>query len=556
MNRTNCLLGRLAAVFVLVVCVYAPSGRVDAYDSPYWLGEYFDNVSLAGSPVHLQTTDAIAFDWGFGSPGAALPVDGFSARWMRPVELQMGTYRIRTRADDGVRVYIDDKLVLDEWRDGPVRERSVDVALGGAHLLRVEYYERSDVASVSMTLTRVEAPTAIPAPSSWRAEYFNNVVLSGSPVFVRNESVIDFDYGTGSPDSRVAHNNFSARWTRTMRFVAGYYRIGARVDDGVRVYFGDRLVLDDWKEGALRVIESPALFLAGDIPVRVEYFERAGSAALLVDFTPTVVEPVTPTPSFAAWRGAYYANAGLSGVPFITRSDRAVDFDWGQGAASAGLPADNFSVRWTRRLRFAPGSYRFKIRVDDGARVYIDDRLLIDEWREGPPRIVVADASLTEPAEVRVEYFDHGGSALVQFAYERIDRSFPDWHAEYFANAFLEGEPALVRNDGAVNFDWGMNAPAPWLPAHDFSVRWTRMQNFAAGWYRLATTVDDGMRVYIDGALRIDQWREGAVRSADTVVWINAGRREVRVEYFERSGGATARFEIAPSAAPTITPAP
>jgi hypothetical protein len=82
------------------------------------------------------------------------------------------------------------------------------------------------------------------------------------------------------------------------------------------------------------------------------------------------------------------------------------------------------------------------------------------------------------------------------------------------------------------------------------------MQTFAAGWHRFALEVDDGMRVYLDGALLIDQWREGAVRSVDRVVWVDAGRHELRVEYYERAGGALARFTSAPSAAPTITPAP
>ena len=56
-----------------------------AYDSPYWLGEYFANSSLAGAPASLEAVGAIAFDWGRGAPNASLPADGFSALLSRPM---------------------------------------------------------------------------------------------------------------------------------------------------------------------------------------------------------------------------------------------------------------------------------------------------------------------------------------------------------------------------------------------------------------------------------------------------------------------------------------
>ena len=49
------------------------------------------------------------------------------------------------------------------------------------------------------------------------------------------------------------------------------------------------------------------------------------------------------------------------------------------------------------------------------------------------------------------------------------------WKGEYWANPGLSGEPALVRNDGAIDFDWGHDAPTPELPADRFSVHWTRV---------------------------------------------------------------------------------
>ena len=55
------------------------------------------------------------------------------------------------RVDDGARLYIDDQIVIDDWRDHSVREDTVDVSLvGGPHSIRLDYYERLGVAVIQL----------------------------------------------------------------------------------------------------------------------------------------------------------------------------------------------------------------------------------------------------------------------------------------------------------------------------------------------------------------------------------------------------------------------
>ena len=63
--------------------------------------------------------------------------------------------------------------------------------------------------------------------------------------------------------------------------------------------------------------------------------------------------------------------------------------------------------------------------------------------------------------------------------------SFPDWKGEYFNNVSLDGTPALLRNDGSINFDWTNTSPDPRIQTTNFSVRWSRRRNFTGGLYRL-----------------------------------------------------------------------
>ena len=66
----------------------------------------------------------------------------------------------------------------------------------------------------------------------------------------------------------------------------------------------------------------------------------------------------------------------------------------------------------------------------------------------------------------------------------------------------------MVRNDQAINFDWGYDAPVAGLAADEFSVRWTRTVNFAAGYYRISVRADDGVRLWLDDGLLIDRWED------------------------------------------------
>ncbi|MFQ5924339.1 MAG: NBR1-Ig-like domain-containing protein, partial [Anaerolineales bacterium] len=88
-------------------------------------------------------------------------------------------------------------------------------------------------------------------------------------------------------------------------------------------------------------------------------------------------------PKITEWRGEYYDNRKLEGDPALIRNDTEIDFDWKLKGPGSGLPADDFSAQWSRELRFNAGTYRFSVSVDDGARLWVDDRLVIDEWHDG-----------------------------------------------------------------------------------------------------------------------------------------------------------------------------
>jgi len=393
------------------------------------------------------------------------------------------------------------------------------------------------------------------AQGAWYAEYFSNRDLAGAPTFTRYDDVLRFDWGTGGPGLGVPEDNFSVRWTRDEWFEAGTYHFSYRSDDGIRIWVGDTLVVDDWRDRQAAWSFSDHYIPRGTHTVRVEYCEGTGAAVIEVTWDRAGGGDV--------WRGEYYTNRDLSGPSTLVRYDPAIDFDWGAGSPDGSIPADNFSVRWARSLGFSPGNYRFYASCDDGVRIFVDGNLVVDAWQDQKqPNTISADIYLGDGLHsIVVEYYEHGGQASAHVWWDRLG-GFSAWQGRYYANTELRGGPALIRDDVDINFEWGEGAPVNWMPADGFSVVWMRQVNFPAGYYRFNARSDDGIRVWLDGALVMDYWQPMDYEwhyLDDTYL---EGLHTLKVEYYEGGGGARVRFwwersgTPAPPSAPTPAPTP
>jgi beta-glucosidase len=129
--------------------------------------------------------------------------------------------------------------------------------------------------------------------------------------------------------------------------------------------------------------------------------------------------------------------------------------------------------------------------------------------------------------------------------------------AEYFANQNLQGEPALVRTDSALDFFWGGGGPGGPIPNDHFSARWTGTFTPAvSGEYRLSITSDDGSRLFLGGRQVIDSWKDHGMESAVAKVQLEAGRAyDIRAELYENTGEAGMILGMeAPGATPAVDP--
>ena len=264
---------------------YAPYVPDPCLADSSWTGEYWNNRNLSGTPTTVvNDIAAIDFNWGTGS-GPTGANDNFSARWTKRVVVpETGMYRLTMGGDDGYRVRVDGSLVIDEWRDQGYDTTTAEVELqaGCSNEIVLEFYENGGDARATFDMAPVPVIQPCPGPEdgTFRGRYHDSTNLTQYK-FARDDAVIDFNWGNGSPnESELGNNTFSIRWDRTVHLPSpGTYRFTMGGDDGTRLRVNGNWVMQDWSNHAYR--EQSTDVVVTDrcgVDIRFEYYENSGNA--------------------------------------------------------------------------------------------------------------------------------------------------------------------------------------------------------------------------------------------------------------------------------------
>jgi hypothetical protein len=135
--------------------------------------------------------------------------------------------------------------------------------------------------------------------------------------------------------------------------------------------------------------------------------------------------PGGPIATVHGLSASYYDNDNFTGRSF-SGVDRNVNFDWGSGAPVASIGADTFSARWTGKV--APkqsGTYTFYAQGDDGIRLWVDGRQLVDAWTRRPVTGDSGAIMLTAGRlyDIRLEFHERRGPATAKLLWSRLGMS-------------------------------------------------------------------------------------------------------------------------------------
>lgn len=123
-------------------------------------------------------------------------------------------------------------------------------------------------------------------------------------------------------------------------------------------------------------------------------------------------------------RGEYFSNIKTEGAPSFVRPDKRIDFHWTLFSPDPDkLPADFYSIKWTGKLKSpATGKYKIGLEGNDGFRLYINNKLLIDNWQKQTYRTSLTDFYFEKDKQydIRIDFYEPSGNATIKLVWNTV----------------------------------------------------------------------------------------------------------------------------------------
>ncbi len=173
------------------------------------------------------------------------------------------------------------------------------------------------------------------------------------------------------------------------------------------------------------VLTTPLAGIRNAVSADTKVFYAPGSTLAGEAVVPVPASALTLNGTDPGLKAEYFNNQELRGPAVTVRTDASINFNWGRYNPTPELTGNNFSVRWTGKLKPPEsGNYRLGFTADDGARLYLDGKLLVDAWASNPNKTATKDIVLEggRTYDLRMEYFQNNREnvAKLVWSYPRI----------------------------------------------------------------------------------------------------------------------------------------
>ena len=384
------------------------------------------------------------------------------------------TYQFRVTSDDGARLWVDDQIVIDDWKNsGPILETGSKALTAGEHTVKAEYYENTHGAVMKVNWVG-EHPSTPPVPTitspatGTKFKVGDVIQLAGSATDAEDGTIPDSGlhwdvilkhcpgFGPNCHDHPlVTVNGATGQFTAPDHGDGSYFEVRLTATDSVGLTATAtrqvdpttiQLTLATTPDGATVLLDGTphsapytATTLAGSthtISVQPganqQFLSWAHGGAQTQDVT-VGQQNVTYTANLSTvslcptgqFQAEYFTNQTLASPAAVQQCETVpasgqlkINYEWGGNAPISGVQADHFSARWTGRFTFSAGTYEFRLTSDDGARLYVDDELVINDWVNSSVNTIVGTKTLTAGEHtIRAEYFENTHDAVFKLAW-------------------------------------------------------------------------------------------------------------------------------------------
>jgi hypothetical protein len=457
-------------------------------------GEYFNNVNFT-SLKYTRIDKRVSFEWEKGSPAGNIGADSFSVRWSGQVQPRYtDTYTFHTIADDGVKLWINNQLIINDWSDHAATEikGAITLEANKKYNIRLEYYDSRDDACVKLLWSSPrqskeiipeerlfsETGSTVPTPPSYPPANDREPVRVNLSAYY-NEDAFSYDSDRGDGDYDGMASSYSANLFKSNP-----------VYDGTAYATGP---LDNGKNNAMH--------LSGQtIAVKQNKYE---SIRLLGSST----------------------NGNKTGLIRVNYTDGTYSHfslsmkDW--------CTSDITGEKVVQAM-----SHRHSGSSDEYINCYIYAYYLGPDKTKTVSSITMPDQKdmhvLALTLLPNIQSWSGTGNGL---------------YGEYFDNANLTAAK-LNRVDATINFDWGQGSPSSQMESDSFSARWSgQVEPRYSETYTFYTSSDDGVRLWVNNVLLINDWTEHSAAERSGAITLSAGTKyNIKLEYFENLDRASVKL--------------
>ncbi|MBO8173606.1 MAG: hypothetical protein H0Z33_17195 [Bacillaceae bacterium] len=504
--------------------------------------EYFDGADFADLKL-TQLDPQIDFNWGAGAPDPDMNPDSFSIRWTGKIEPQHSEiYTFYTETHGGVRLWIDNQLLIDKWNASGMSSFSgtIQLVAGQKYDIKMEYREDNGVAKARLlwssnsqikeVVPRAQLyPPFIPEPPA-------NINASSTSTTL----TLTWDEVEGATGYEVELNGSIIDNGGSNQFVQEnlnpdteyQYRVRSKVPE----------VNSGWSPSGLiyTKIAPPQNVAATESEgsITVSWDTVSGADGYEIEVDRTIIDNGQDT---------VFVHSNLMPETEHTYRVRAINEhgkgDWSplvvkkvQSDIPANIKAEATSNTITLTWDPVPDAVGYDVEVDG---------VVIDNGTNTSYVHSSLEPNTQHTYRVRARKADGVGNWSPVIVQSTLPASGTGTGllGEYFDGDQLT-DLITSRVDGQIDFDWKNNDPAPGVGESDFSVRWTgQIEPLFSETYTFSTEAHGGMRLWINNQLIIDEWTDHHMSRRSGEIYLEAGQRyDIKLEYREYNGVAMARL--------------
>jgi len=474
-------------------------------------GEYFNNITLSGTPILTAVDPDISFGYGSGGGVDAfhptVPTDAFSVRWTGFVEAKYTeTYTFTTNSDDGVRLWVNGTQLVNNWTNHGSTENTGTISLvaGQKYAITMEYYDKDydaiaelfwtspsqakQIIPTANLFTSLGGTTPTPTPPSGTTPVGTITSPTEQAIYTAGQTINYSATGTDQEDGTLPASAFS--WTivfhhgtHTHPFVGP---VAGQKSGSFTIPAVGEWASNVWYRVNLTVTDSSGLkhsSYVDIVPKKVKLTLATNPAGLQTTF-----DSVPDTSPYTQETVAEMKRTIGATTPQTLNGKTYTFASWSDGGAASHevtTPATDTTYTATFTEVIAP-----------------------------TPTSTTTTTGLT---------------------------------GRYYANQTLTGTP-VIRVDPDISFGYGSGGGAgafhPSIPVNNFSVRWTGYvkANYSQT-YTFTTNSDDGVRLWVNGTQLVNNWtNHGPTENSGTITLTAGQKYAVTMEYYDNTYDAIAEL--------------